>query len=194
MATNKKRLIILDCDSKKVGAIHQILNGSSTHAAIVAMDDADAVHWEKVDGLVISGGPHLFTDKEKGHALRDKFVFLEALRLPVLGICLGHQAIGLRHGATVFRGPENREPVPVQIQKDHPIFEGISSGTLFGEDHCEGVTLPAGFDCLASSDDYPLEAMASKTSPYIGVQFHPEISEAPGRRLLANFITLIGKP
>lgn len=181
-------LVLVDCDSKKVCDLRNILEGLCDTISVIHMNNAAGVDWDHVDGLVISGGPHLFTDVEKGAELRATFNFLKTLELPVLGICLGHQAIGICHGASVYKGPENRKPVSIKIEKHHSIFDGIPSGTQFGEDHCEGITLPENFELLASSMDYPVEAMVSKTRPIIGVQFHPEISGEPGRILLGNFV------
>ena len=54
-------------------------------------------------------------------------------------------------------------------------------------DHCEGVSLPSGFQLLASSAFYEVEAMASTTHPNFGVQFHPEVSGEVGEIIIRNF-------
>jgi GMP synthase-like glutamine amidotransferase len=180
------RVSLIDCGSSKVGEIEHLLRrGSSVSCQRVMLADATTSDWSCVDALVVSGGPRLFTEQPQ---LLDAFSFLDPLSQPVLGICLGHQAIALRAGAQVYLGAERREPEPIALLGEHPLFEGIDSPATFREDHCEGVSLPQGFERLASSEHYPVEAMVDRQRPRVGVQFHPEVSGETGARLLHNFL------
>lgn len=177
------RVTIVDCGSRKVGDIAEILGGQGVTARVVALADAAELHGP--DALVISGGPRLFTSEP---ALVDAFAFLDAVTVPVLGICLGHQALGLRDGARVFLGQERRGEETVQVTRPHPVFRRLGDRPVFVADHTEGIELPEGWQCLARSESYGVEAMAHRSRPRVGVQFHPEVSPGTGPILLENFI------
>ncbi len=140
--------------------------------------------------VVISGGPSLFTDPGVGATLHGQLAFVDRLAQPVLGICLGHQGLGARAGVRVHRGTERRCAERIVPCEEHPLFAGLPDAFPMVADHCEGIPLPPGWRLLASSAHYPVEAMASQRLPHLGVQFHPEVSGEPGRRLLHNFCRL----
>lgn len=182
------RTAVIDCGSKKIDTLFTILRDHCRYVSHITLDDALGYNFTQTEAVIISGGPHLFTDPEKGEILRRKFQFISRLKVPILGICLGHQAIGLHFGAEVYRDKENRGPVTLELLTEHKLMAGIPDAAIFAADHCEGITLPRNFKRLACSRDYYVEAMACKTRPVFGVQFHPEISDAPGRRLIENFL------
>jgi GMP synthase-like glutamine amidotransferase len=181
---------LVDCGSRGVERIRTILSVAGAAVAIIPLPQIGATPPPGLDAVVISGGPHLFTAGETGVALVERFAFIDRFATPILGICLGHQAIGLRFGAQVYRGPAVRRPEPIHITAPHSLFAGIPSGAVFVEDHTEGITLPPGFSHLAESGTYPLEAMAHRSRPLYGVQFHPEVSGRVGERVLENFLEL----
>lgn len=182
--------LIVDCGSRKVDAIVEIVTNRGWETRRRPFSEVAENDFGDCQAVVISGGPHLFTtaDEDQAAALRGNFAWLTAVRIPVFGICLGHQAIALDAGGEVFRGSERRESDVVRFTDDHPILAGLETGTTFAEDHCEGATLPAGFRLLGVSDHYEVEIMANDEAKHYGVQFHPEISGAPGERLIANFL------
>ena len=181
------QVALIDCGSAKFGAIAEIVGSDSVS---VKLDAANTFESGPMRAMIISGGPHLFTGSE-GASLRSKFAFLERIRIPVLGICLGHQALVLEAGGDVYLGEERRTSDGIRLeQPDHPLFQGIDDGTQFAEDHCEGGTVPTGYTLLGSSAFYRNEAMANDKDRRYGVQFHPEISGEPGRRLIENFLAL----
>jgi GMP synthase (glutamine-hydrolysing) len=187
----KPKVRVMDCGSKKVPQIIEMLEPLCAGVETLAMERGNTADWQGIDVLVISGGTPLFTDEVKYPGLRDNFSFLEQLNIPILGICLGHQAIGLHHGAKIFRGKEIREPYPIELLKDHPLLKGLSSPASFTESHVEGISLPSGFSLLARSRDYPVEAMANDELRRYGVQFHPEVSGENGKILFNNFIEML---
>jgi GMP synthase-like glutamine amidotransferase len=183
-------IAVIDCGSKKVGAICSLLRELDCAPEKIPLAQANAICFEAFRAVIISGGPLLFTDPGQTPDLEKRFAFISGLQIPALGICLGHQALGLLHGAAVFRGPEIRRPEKINIVRAHPLFEGITSETLFGEDHCEGIFLPERFLLLASSASYEVEAMVAQDKPFYSLQFHPEISGEPGKKIFHNFIAL----
>ncbi len=185
------KMAVINCLSSKINNILEIVEPHCSSTILIPMDDANDTSFDGIDGVIISGGPLLFTDKTNETTLIKKFHFITDLKVPTLGICLGHQAIGLMHGAECYRGPERRETDSVRIHKSHPLVENLDTNPIFREDHCEGITLPQGFDLIGSSQHYEVEMMASLHKPFFGVQFHPEASGEPGEVLIRNFLKIV---
>lgn len=185
------QICLVDCGSRKVPQIRQILKAAGCQVVTVKLELANQFQFEHSSGVVISGGDRLFTGVHCDQTLGELFAFVDTLTLPTLGICLGHQAIALRHGAVPYLGPERRTQETIHLLSEHALFRNIQSPSLFRTDHCEGVPLPLGFCRLATSEAYTVEAMACLTKPLFGVQFHPEVSGLPGEILLCNFCDMV---
>ena len=184
---------VIDCNSQKVPDIVQILETLGITVECIPLEQANDHDFRyQSDAVVISGGPRLFTDSATHHTLLEQFAFIDYLTMPVLGICLGHQAIALRHGADVYLGKERRQRETVDLlDNQHPLLIDFDSNVDFGTDHCEGVTLPENFRLLGQSDHYGVEIMACPADRQFGVQFHPEISGMPGDLLFRNFARIV---
>ena len=116
-------------------------------------------------------------------------------KLPILGVCLGHQAIGQHFGGKVIRAPEPVHGKPVAVHHDgKTIFEGISDNFNAGRYHSlivERESLPDSLEISAVSPDGLIMALRHKTLKIEGVQFHPEsILTEHGKKLLQNFLKL----
>ncbi len=141
-------------------------------------------------GVIFSGAPKLLTQLEP-----EPFVAraqsIATGKIPTLGICFGHQLLGLLFGAEVYLGKEVREPTAItSLKPEHPLWKGLPAEASFAQDHTEGIHLPSGFACLAESKYYRVEAMAHSSLPLWGVQFHPEVSGAHGQQLVNNFLKM----
>jgi len=192
MNASPLRVTLVDCGSRKVPDIAALLAAAGASVATVPLPAGpEASTGGGSDAVVVSGGPALFTDPEQGALLVERFRFLDTLTVPVLGICLGHQALALRAGGAVFRGPARREHETIEILEDHPLLAGLARPLHMREDHVEGVTVPAGWRRIARSAHYDNEMMAAEGAPRFGVQFHPEVSGGAGERLFANFLALV---
>lgn len=184
---------LINCGSRRTKDIYAIFEELESVVYELSLKQAgEKKHWD-YDGIIISGGPHLFTDSSYAHELIEEFSFIDDIEIPTLGICLGHQAIGLRHGSKVFRGPKRRGTETIQLVARHPLAAGMEAETAFYENHCEGITLPDTFQLIGSSLYYPVEMMVSLSKPLFGVQFHPEGSGEPGKILFRNFIRIISR-
>jgi anthranilate synthase component 2 len=129
----------------------------------------------------------------------DARLALELLRagtdLPILGVCLGHQAIGLCFGARVARAPEPVHGRAVRVEHDgRGLFHGLPTPLCFTRYNSLTVTGDALPDCLEASAraaDGDLMGLRHRSLPVEGVQFHPEsILSERGLDLLANFLAL----
>lgn len=114
-------------------------------------------------------------------------------RIPILGVCLGHQAIGEIFGGRVVRAPEPVHGKPVEVRHDgKTIFRGLPQAFSAGRYHSLIVERDSVPDCLeisAESPDGLVMALRHREFPVEGVQFHPEsVLTEHGKQLLANFL------
>jgi GMP synthase (glutamine-hydrolysing) len=115
------------------------------------------------------------------------------ISIPVLGICFGHQIIGLQHGAFGSMMREDRDVQEIEFLQSDDLFSRMPTICQMMEDHCEAISIPEHFILLASSDVCVNEAMKHNTKALYGVQFHPEVSGNMGRVLIENFIRICEK-
>jgi len=142
-----------------------------------------------IDAVVFSGSQWMLSEQEPPVTLIE---FVRALKVPTLGICFGHQLLGLSFGAEVKKGTvlvEQDEIIKVVAEWD--IFRGLFPETTMRESHREFVTpesvIKVGWEIGAVSDSCPVEAIKHPELPLFGVQFHPERSGENGKRLFENF-------
>src|SRR6202158_831667 len=150
----------------------------------------DALAAARPDAIVISPGP--CTPNEAGISLE----VVERLgeRVPILGVCLGHQAIGAAYGGDVVRAPPMHGKLSTIKHKGQGVFRGINApfeATRYHSLVVKRDTLPADLKVTAETDDGLVMAMSHKKYPVHGVQFHPEsIASEHGQTILKNFLDL----
>jgi anthranilate synthase/aminodeoxychorismate synthase-like glutamine amidotransferase len=129
----------------------------------------------------------------------DAGVTVEAIRtfgarIPVLGVCLGHQGIGLAFGGSVVRAGELMHgKVSVVHHDGKGVFKGVSQPFTAGRYHSLVVAepVPDQLEIAARTEDGTIMGVRHRTAPIHGVQFHPESVLTPeGRKLLRNFLEL----
>jgi GMP synthase (glutamine-hydrolysing) len=188
-ASGNTRITIVDCGSRKVADIVRILEELGVVATVITPSQLATLNADLPAAIIISGNPALIRDT--GVEFLKHFESLSAYTIPVLGICFGHQVIGLLYGAEVTMGKEDRDLREMEILQIDPLFTGLLTENMFKEDHTEVVSLPDDFILLARSSCCSNEAMMHRTLPLYGVQFHPESSGSAGRQLIENFLTLV---
>jgi anthranilate synthase/aminodeoxychorismate synthase-like glutamine amidotransferase len=111
---------------------------------------------------------------------------------PVLGVCLGHQGIGIAFGGEVIRAPQLMHGKVSSVQHDgRGVFRGVSQPFAAGRYHSLVVAdpLPPDLEAAARTDDGTLMGVRHKQFPIHGVQFHPEsVLTGEGKRMLRNFL------
>lgn len=154
----------------------------------VTLDDVEAMQPERV---LISPGPGTPDTAGISLGVIERF----AARLPILGVCLGHQAIGQYFGGKVVRAPEPVHGKPVEIIHDgRTIFGDIPNNFEAGRYHSlivERDGFPDELEMSAESPDGLVMGLRHRELPIEGVQFHPEsILTEHGKKLLQNFLEL----
>lgn len=189
-------LILIDnYDSFTYNLVHYI--GELGAECVVHRNDqitADAVLAAKPKAVVLSPGP--CTPNEAGICL-ELIEKAAAAKLPLFGVCLGHQAIGQVFGGNVIRAPE---PVHGKLATIRHTGKGLFKDlperfqvTRYHSLVVERKSLPATLEVTAETPDGLIMGLQHKTLPIHGVQFHPEsIATENGHALIANFLTLAG--
>lgn len=141
--------------------------------------------------IVLSPGPK--SPKEAGICLEVIREFYD--KVPILGICLGHQCIGEAFGGVVSYAKKLFHGKQSLVQHNGTgIFDGIASPVKAARYHSLAVqkdTLPDCLEILAETEDGEIMAMRHKDYPVIGLQFHPEsIYTEHGKRMIENFLTI----
>jgi anthranilate synthase component 2 len=145
----------------------------------------------KPQGIVLSPGP--CTPNEAG-------ICLDIIRkadgtVPILGVCLGHQAIGQAYGGIIVRAPE---PMHGKLSRMHhsgkSVFRGLNNDFLATRYHSLTIapeSMPEALEITATSEDGVIQGVMHKRHPVHGVQFHPEsIASENGHALLGNFLKI----
>ncbi|TAN50974.1 MAG: aminodeoxychorismate/anthranilate synthase component II [Rhodospirillales bacterium] len=158
----------------------------------LSVDQALALH---PTAIVISPGP---CDPDRA-GICLPLIKAVAGKIPLLGVCLGHQSIGQAFGGQVVRAPAPMHGKMDMIHhKGQGLFQGIPSpfkATRYHSLIVERQGLPECLEVTGESKDGLIMALQHKSLPIFGVQFHPEsIASEHGHTLLANFLTLSGIP
>jgi anthranilate synthase/aminodeoxychorismate synthase-like glutamine amidotransferase len=175
----------------------QMMSGLGTQITVFRNDAVTCAQIEELDptGIVVSPGP--CTPHEAG-------ISVEAVRhfsgkRPVLGVCLGHQSMGVAFGATVSnaRAIVHGKSARVSYEEGNPLYAGLRNPFVAARYHSLAVmgdTVPAELVPDAWSEDGEIMGMHHREHATFGVQFHPESVLTPqGKRFLRNFLQLCGE-
>jgi len=181
-------LLIDNYDSFTYNLFHY-LGELGADVRVVRNDEISATEALKLkpDGIVLSPGP--CTPNEAGICL--DVIKLANGAMPILGVCLGHQAIGQVYGGSVVRAPE---PMHGKLSRIHhtgkSVFRGLNNdfqATRYHSLTIDPPSMPASLEVTATSEDGVIQGVMHKSHPVHGVQFHPEsIASENGHALLAT--------
>jgi anthranilate synthase component II len=188
-------LLIDNYDSFTYNLVHYI--GELGVACEVVRNDklsvAEAIALQP-KAIVLSPGP--CTPNEAGICL--ELIAKVGSTIPILGVCLGHQAIGQAYGGNVIRAPSpmHGKLSTIAHHDTRSVFKGLPPSFQVTRYHSlivERASLPDCLEVTAETSDGLIMGLAHKTHPVHGVQFHPEsIASEQGHALLANFLTIAG--
>lgn len=181
-------ILILNCGSSKTQFIEIAIDEFDDYKTISILDFTTN-DLSNIDGVVISGAAILVTEQDITAYIK-QIQWIHESKIPVLGICFGHQLIGISFGAFASRMKEDRDWQLIDVIEESVLFDKLPQEFEMMEDHCETISIPSEFQLLAASDACVNEAMQHKTRPIFGVQFHPEVSGNLGRIIFDNFVRL----
>ena len=187
------KVVILDFGSQYTQLIARRIREMNVYAEIVPFfHPVDEIKKENPAAIILSGGPSSLYEKDAPRASDEIF----SLGIPLLGICYG-----LYHVVEAFNGEiecaESKEygRAKIEIKGGSILFEGLMDEEQVWMSHGDKViSLPDGFDIIASSKNAEIAAIENKEKKVYGVQFHPEVYHTNnGNEILANFLFKICK-
>jgi para-aminobenzoate synthetase len=191
------RILLIDnYDSFTYNLVHQIAATAGQAPVVVHNDWAewDPSVLDRFDAVVLSPGPGDPRVSEDFGICADAIRIAAERRIPLLGVCLGHQGLGHAFGAAVRRAPEPRHgrPSPVAHDGTGP-FEGLPSPVEVVRYHSLMIDdVPDELVVTARADDGVIMGIRHRELPLWGVQFHPEsIGTLDGTHMMANFAAFV---
>lgn len=191
------RILVIDNYDSFTYNLVQYLGELGAQVEVVRSDveSPDALLARAPDGLVISPGPGEPQDAGVTVAVVDRFA---RAGIPVLGVCLGHQGIGVAYGGRIVRARTLMHGKTSRVVHDGKgVFSGLPQGfeaTRYHSLVIEPESCPAVLEVTARTEDGEIMGVRHRTLPVEGVQFHPEsVLTTDGKALLANFLARCAK-
>ncbi|WP_346861485.1 hypothetical protein [uncultured Draconibacterium sp.] len=168
-----------------VAPIDDLVKAAGSSSKCIEYADCLSIDLNDFDGVILSGSPQ--GDDIVEHHL-PYFRWIKEYEKPVLGICAGHHLTGFLYGSELLRS-EEPEMGDFEVFKttEDPILKHMPETFRVKQMHNDSVTLPAGFELLASSKTCFNQLMKHKQKPLYTCQFHPEYYN---HQLIQNFISL----
>ncbi|MEM1286813.1 MAG: glutamine-hydrolyzing GMP synthase [Pseudomonadota bacterium] len=191
MSTSHSVVLIIDFGSQVTQLIARRVREAGIYSQIVPFQSAEAALDElKPQAVILSGGPASTSDIGSPRAPQKVF----DMGVPVLGICYGQMTMCIQNGGDA-EGSDHREfgRAFIEVERDSPLFDGIwSVGSRHEVWMSHGdrvISLPEGFNVLATSPGAPFAAYSNEAKKFYGVMFHPEVVHTPdGAKLISNFV------
>ena len=191
---SSRKILVIDNYDSFVFNLVQYLAQLGAECTVVRNDEIDVSEALKYDGVLVSPGPG--TPERAGISVAMVHYCAEQ-KIPLFGVCLGHQAICAAFGGTVSQAPELLHGKTslvhhngVGVLKDIP---NPFTATRYHSLALEKLTLPKELEITSETDSGVVMSVRHKTLPIEGVQFHPEsVLTEHGHKMLANWLTECG--
>jgi para-aminobenzoate synthetase component 2 len=190
------RVLVIDNYDSFVYNLVQYLAQLGAQVTVRRNDEVELDELDDVDGVLVSPGPGV---PERAGASIDAVRRSAARGLPLLGVCLGHQAVGVAWGGVVERAPELLHGKTSLVHHEgDDVLTGLPSPFVATRYHSLSIrpdTLPAVLEVTGRTEGGVIMAVRHRELPVTGVQFHPEsVLTDGGHRLLANWMARAGHP
>ena len=194
MSTTACKILVIDNYDSFVFNLVQYLQQLGAECTVVRNDAIQVNEADKYDGVLISPGPG--TPESAGVSV-ELVKYCADKQIPLLGVCLGHQAIAVAYGATVSRAPELLHgKTSVVAHQGKSVLENIPSpftATRYHSLAVERDTLPELLEVTGATESGVVMALQHKTLPICGVQFHPEsVLTEHGYQMIGNWLEICG--
>ena len=188
------KILVVDNYDSFVYNLVQYLQQLGAECTVVRNDAVGPEEAAKYDGVLISPGPGT---PEKAGVSVEMIKYCAEHSIPLFGVCLGHQAIGVAFGATVSRAPELLHgKTSLVYHKQEGVFADLPSpftATRYHSLCVEKDSVPNTLHITGSTDSGLVMSMEHTTLPIQGVQFHPEsVLTEHGHQMLANWLVMCG--
>jgi para-aminobenzoate synthetase component 2 len=188
------KILVVDNYDSFVFNLVQYLQQLGAEVDVKRNDEVTTESINGFDGVLLSPGPG--TPEDAGACIEIVNAAIEKQK-PLLGVCLGHQAIGAALGGKVSRAPELLHGKTSQVQhKNEGVFKDLKSpftATRYHSLAIETASVPAELVVTATTEEGVIMGVKHKSAPMEGVQFHPEsVLTEGGHHLLANWLTEVG--
>jgi len=188
------RILVVDNYDSFVYNLVQYLGQIGAETTVLRNDEVTVDMARDYDGVLVSPGPG--TPEEAGVSI-ELVKHCAANSIPLFGVCLGHQAIGVAFGGTVSRAPELLHgKTSVVTHSNKGVLRDLPSpftATRYHSLAIEDGTLPDEIEVIARTDSGVIMAVQHKTLPISGVQFHPEsVLTEHGHQMLGNWLVACG--
>jgi len=188
------KILVVDNYDSFVFNLVQYLQQLGAECTVVRNDAVTAQEASKFDGVLISPGPGT---PEKAGISVEMIKYCAQHSIPLFGVCLGHQAIGVAFGATVSRAPELLHgKTSLVYHQQEGVLADIPSpftATRYHSLCVEKDSVPNTLRITGSTDSGLVMSMEHTTLPIQGVQFHPEsVLTEHGHQMLANWLVMCG--
>jgi para-aminobenzoate synthetase component 2 len=188
------KILVVDNYDSFVFNLVQYLGQLGAECTVVRNDEVTADEASKYDGVLISPGPGT---PEKAGVSIDMINYCADKKIPLFGVCLGHQAIGVAFGATVSRAPELMHGKTSEIIHNcEGVYANLPSpftATRYHSLAIERATVPDELQITGQTEGGIVMSVRHKSLPIEGVQFHPEsVLTEHGHAMLANWLTECG--
>jgi para-aminobenzoate synthetase component 2 len=188
------RILVIDNYDSFVFNLVQYLQQLGAECTVVRNDAVEPSAAQNYDGVLISPGPG--TPEEAGVSVA-MIKYCAENSIPLFGVCLGHQAIGVAFGATVSRAPELLHGKTSLVHHDGTgVFKNLPTpftATRYHSLAVETATVSAELEVTGKTESGVVMSMRHKSLPIEGVQFHPEsVLTEHGPLMLANWLTECG--
>jgi para-aminobenzoate synthetase component 2 len=189
-----KKILVIDNYDSFVFNLVQYLEQLGAMVDVVRNDEVDIENLDQYDGILLSPGPG--TPEDAGACIDVVNAALKNNK-PLLGVCLGHQAIGVAFGATVNQAPELLHGKTSEVLHENTdIFQGLKQSFTATRYHSLAIspeTVNTSLEVTARTQSGVIMGIKHKTAPIYGVQFHPEsVLTEGGHQLLANWLATTG--
>ena len=188
------KILVVDNYDSFVFNLVQYLQQLGAEVVVKRNDQVNASSINEFDGVLLSPGPG--TPEDAGACIEIVNAAIEKQK-PLLGVCLGHQAIGAALGGKVSRAPELLHGKTSQVQhKNEGVFKDLKSpfrATRYHSLAIENPNFPNDLIITATTESGVIMGVKHKNAPIEGVQFHPEsVLTEGGHQLLANWLESTG--